>query len=666
MAQKNALIRKRLQELAQGGASPSSLLQDGDAILSKADKISGFLSKQKSRTNASTGKSDWLIVYQHLQDEREAAERELAATLTSMAEGGTAGVAVTSSTTGSVNLSAHATDCLAAARASADECRQLRGELRRQLLDISKVHAGLKAYARRHGSGPGAPDALAKETELLRSQVACLREDVTLQLRTLGEEHDALLAQIGPQAAALCSTSAGSAAASPVKGGGGSGRGGASDSSPGRPSSSTSLSCLARNGSGAPSSSNSISAAGRETAELEDLISRYALTSAGVKGSIREVHHALALRVIERQEAWRADADAVGAGAGLPGATGGWGADEHSQFVRLRERYYTEGGKGGGTSREAALSRAAALLPGRDTAAVLRHDDWYVAHMLLSRRRRDAAEAWGREHRTFLGDSELFLDESACAAAAAAEHAVQVLEHELRREAVNDTLTAMREAKQAEWDAGAGARAAAAAAAAEMQALEEELSQAEACVRRERLAAYRLALEKQARRKAEAEADAEAQERDVRAAALAAARPHVELRAAMHQMKVKAAANAEAERVAEADARAARLEALRALVAPDVVADPERTRAPTASWLSRPNEEEECARGAAAPFQKVNGYTTKQVYADPRFKLMDALSRQGLHTTAAARAAIGAAATVRAPRLDNLTHVQRAAAGMMQ
>jgi hypothetical protein len=62
----------------------------------------------------------------------------------------------------------------------------------------------------------------------------------------------------------------------------------------------------------------------------------------------------------------------------------------------------------------------------------------------------DAAEAWGREHSTFLGDSELS-DESACAAAAAAEH-------ELRREAVNshENMAAMREAKQADWEAGAG------------------------------------------------------------------------------------------------------------------------------------------------------------------------------------------------------------------
>lgn len=38
--------------------------------LRQANKIKGFLSKQKSRTTAATGKSEWLLVYQHLQEER--------------------------------------------------------------------------------------------------------------------------------------------------------------------------------------------------------------------------------------------------------------------------------------------------------------------------------------------------------------------------------------------------------------------------------------------------------------------------------------------------------------------------------------------------------------------------------------------------------------------
>jgi hypothetical protein len=90
---------------------------------------------------------------------------------------------------------------------------------------------------------------------------------------------------------------------------------------------------------------------------------------------------------------------------------GGWSPEEHSQFVKLRERYYKDGlGTKGG--RDAALSKVALLLPGRDLAAVLQHDDWYVAVRLQQWRRRDILESWGRERRQFLEDSENFLEES--------------------------------------------------------------------------------------------------------------------------------------------------------------------------------------------------------------------------------------------------------------
>jgi hypothetical protein len=60
---------------------------------------------------------------------------------------------------------------------------------------------------------------------------------------------------------------------------------------------------------------------------------------------------------------------------------GGWAPEEHSQFVKLRERYFREGlGTRGG--RETALGRMAALLPGRDLHALMRHDDWYTGEPL--------------------------------------------------------------------------------------------------------------------------------------------------------------------------------------------------------------------------------------------------------------------------------------------
>ena len=42
-------------------------------VTPQADKISGFLKQQKSRTTAATGKSEWLIVHQQQQDERSVA-----------------------------------------------------------------------------------------------------------------------------------------------------------------------------------------------------------------------------------------------------------------------------------------------------------------------------------------------------------------------------------------------------------------------------------------------------------------------------------------------------------------------------------------------------------------------------------------------------------------
>eukprot|EP00955_Chlamydomonas_euryale_P116104 366399-Chlamydomonas_euryale.AAC.10 len=70
------------------------------------------------------------------------------------------------------------------------------------------------------------------------------------------------------------------------------------------------------------------------------------------------------------------------------------------------------------------------------------------------------AESWAREHRAFIDDSELFVEESAVAATAAAEAAADRLAHELRREAVGEELEAMRAQRQAMWEAGAEERAA--------------------------------------------------------------------------------------------------------------------------------------------------------------------------------------------------------------
>jgi hypothetical protein len=95
---------------------------------------------------------------------------------------------------------------------------------------------------------------------------------------------------------------------------------------------------------------------------------------------------------------------------------GGWAPEEHSQFLMLREHLFKEGarmGHGSKMGRESTFMRMVQLLPGHSLQDVLQHDDWHVASTLFQRRRRDIVEAWNRERRQFLEDSECFLQESA-------------------------------------------------------------------------------------------------------------------------------------------------------------------------------------------------------------------------------------------------------------
>ena len=65
---------------------------------------------------------------------------------------------------------------------------------------------------------------------------------------------------------------------------------------------------------------------------------------------------------------------------------GGWPQDEHSQFVKLRERYFRELAPKARGGREAVLRKICLLLPRRTLADLLQHDDWLTQHKLLLRK----------------------------------------------------------------------------------------------------------------------------------------------------------------------------------------------------------------------------------------------------------------------------------------
>lgn len=59
-----ALLRKLK---ADPNFTPSSLLNAGNDILEKANKLKGFVSQQRGKLGASTAKTEWLLAFQHLQ-----------------------------------------------------------------------------------------------------------------------------------------------------------------------------------------------------------------------------------------------------------------------------------------------------------------------------------------------------------------------------------------------------------------------------------------------------------------------------------------------------------------------------------------------------------------------------------------------------------------------
>ncbi|GFR52442.1 hypothetical protein Agub_g15016 [Astrephomene gubernaculifera] len=341
---------------------------------------------------------------------------------------------------------------------------------------------------------------------------------------------------------------------------------------------------------------------------------------------------------------------------------GGWSAEEHSAFVRHRDRLLREGGQSGkNLPRDDMLARIGRLLPSRPSLAQLRsHEAWATSSRLAARRRRDLAEGWERERRQFLEDSASFLQESEAAFLAQAEAAADRLVAELVRERARDELEELLAERAREDEVVAAERAARQAAEAEAAAAAESRARQEKALKRDMVAAYRAELERQ-----QAEAAAAAAEEERQAALVAEQqavynRERVEVRQAEYLERQEQAKERQEAAAAAAAARAARLARLAALVAPEVAADPARLLAHTAASNAALAAMGERSEGA---FHPVNGYTTDQVVRDQRFKIMEALAAVGLHETEYGRRVIAAARPAKPTRPDNFTSEQREAIG---
>ena len=65
-------------------------------------------------------------------------------------------------------------------------------------------------------------------------------------------------------------------------------------------------------------------------------------------------------------------------------ATGGWSADEHALFVRLRALAFKSGAggckAGKGCSRSAVIERLQLMMPGKSKQQLEEHEKWWGAH----------------------------------------------------------------------------------------------------------------------------------------------------------------------------------------------------------------------------------------------------------------------------------------------
>ena len=93
---------------------------------------------------------------------------------------------------------------------------------------------------------------------------------------------------------------------------------------------------------------------------------------------------------------------------------------------------------------------------------------------------------------------------------------------------------------------------------------------------------------------------------------------------------------------------------LAASLAPTVSSDPERLLNPTLS-----SKAQAPAQGLAFP--PVHGYTTQQLLADQRFRVLEALGSAGLRGTGYARHAVEALPPMKPVRVDALSSVQKQA-----
>lgn len=178
--------------------------------------------------------------------------------------------------------------------------------------------------------------------------------------------------------------------------------------------------------------------------------------------------------------------------------------------------------------------------------------------------------------------------------------------------------------------------------------------QQEHAAKKAQVAQYQQQVAQQMAEAQEAAAIAAAEAAAAAQAALAAQQPAVAARQAERRDRLQQQLEQQRQRQAAMAERQARLDAIAKALAPNVPNDPQRLLQPTAASTAT-------ADPAGAAFKPVHGYTTAQVVADQRFRVVEALHAAVLLNTAAkgyVQQVVASVQPTAATRVDNLNTVQ--------
>ncbi|PVD29952.1 hypothetical protein C0Q70_09213 [Pomacea canaliculata] len=328
---------------------------------------------------------------------------------------------------------------------------------------------------------------------------------------------------------------------------------------------------------------------------------------------------------------------------------GRWSSNDHFIFVAIHDQYPRELPN----RRTLLFNRLKRHLPAKTHAELSDHEDWWMDYKYLKERIKGLYSDWARDRRELLSKVKLIFQEA-------------VLSHQLE-ELHSENIQRQRQYCQVqEWrEKKLEAMQLEAELEEQQRKLVEERLQAEQEEERKRrlkekkkIKAFQTEkLHQQQKLEEEIRERLEILQKELEEQAIYDhERVHYRQQQLLEKMEER---KKEQERKEEEEKeKEERLEALREQVRVVAERDPARTMQDTKAWVAHHTQDEEHEyHGIYKPLFEIHSFTSKQITADPRFRLEQKLREAGLHNSSYARAVMATIEPLHPPRKDAASNI---------